>query len=211
MTKVEAITKVMQDNDGLASWYLIYANIERYYPSVKQPKEWQAAIRGVLYREVGKKFKKLDNGLFALLDFNEAHYLENSATTTTEASSTIQTRIGQQFFRKSLLKALKQCPFTRVNFQKLLIASHIKPWKDSDDTEKLDVNNGLLLTPTYDKLFDGGYISFSNNKALMVSSRLDIVTQQLLNLKNGNLVSNFPISGRAHYLEYHRDVVFNAQ
>ena len=115
MTKVQAIKKLMEDNNGIASWSLIYKNIEQYYPNAKQSKEWKAGIRGVLYRDIGKTFKKLDDGLFALLNFNEKEYIEDEIIQITEKTSTIKTRIGQSFFRKSLLDDLKVCPFRHVS------------------------------------------------------------------------------------------------
>ena len=211
MTKVEAIVKIMQDNDGIASLGLIYANIERYYPNVKKPKEWQAAMRGVLYRDLyqNKTFKKLDNGLFSLIDFNAENYIKKNTVPTTERVSQIKIRIGQSFFRKLLLNNLVKCPFTNIKDNRLLIASHIKPWGKSDDVERLDMNNGFLFTPTYDLLFDKGYISFKNNKTLMVSKILDNKTQILLKLKSNTVITNLSITGREKYLEYHRDEVFD--
>lgn len=71
MTKVEAIKKVLEDNNGAASWKIIYNNIENYYPTAKSSQEWQAGIRGVLYREIrdDKSFKQIGLGLFALKDY----------------------------------------------------------------------------------------------------------------------------------------------
>jgi len=73
MTKVEAIKKVMEDNNGTASWYILYNNVEKYYPAVKASIEWEAGIRGVLYREIrnNKNFKKIGLSLFALKDYVE--------------------------------------------------------------------------------------------------------------------------------------------
>lgn len=63
MTKVEAIAKVMEDNGGTASLDIIYRNICKYYPDAKSSKEWEAGIRGVLYREIrnNRRFKKIDS------------------------------------------------------------------------------------------------------------------------------------------------------
>jgi hypothetical protein len=73
MTKVEAIKKVLEDNNGIATWQIIYDQIENYYPAAKKSKSWQEGIRGVLYREIknGKNFKQVGLGLFALLNFKE--------------------------------------------------------------------------------------------------------------------------------------------
>jgi len=73
MTKVEAIKKVMEDNEGTATWNIIYNNIDKYYPAAKEMKEWKAGIRGVLYREIKNKqnFKKIGFGIFALKEYEE--------------------------------------------------------------------------------------------------------------------------------------------
>jgi len=73
MTKIEAIQKVMEDNHGVANLNTIYNNIEQYYPSAKQSNEWEASIRGVLYREVNNNriFKKIGLSIYALKDYIE--------------------------------------------------------------------------------------------------------------------------------------------
>jgi hypothetical protein len=60
MTKVEAINELMRANDGIASWKYIYDNIEKYYPAAKVSPDWEAGIRGVLYRETKNTLKELD-------------------------------------------------------------------------------------------------------------------------------------------------------
>lgn len=71
MTKVEAIVKLMEDNGGVASLKYIYDNIIKYYPSAKQSDEWEAGLRGVLYRELKKQrlFKKVGLSIYALADY----------------------------------------------------------------------------------------------------------------------------------------------
>ncbi len=207
MTKVQAIKKLMEDNEGLASWSLIYDNIDKYYPKAKKSKEWKAGIRGVLYRDIGKTFKKIDDGLFSLLNFQEDEYIKNDILQTTEKISEIKIRIGQSFFRRSLLNSLKKCPFSNIDNPELLIASHIKPWAKSDYIERLDIKNGFIFTPTFDLLFDKGYISFNNNKSLIISEVLDINTITRLNLQKNQIISRLPINGRIEYLEYHRDII----
>jgi hypothetical protein len=71
MTKIEAIRKVMEDNNGVASWNIIYNNIGKYYSTAKDSIEWEAGIRGVLYREIreNRNFKKIGLGIFALKDY----------------------------------------------------------------------------------------------------------------------------------------------
>lgn len=74
-TKIDAIKKLLQDHDGVASWQVIYDTIERYYPEAKRSDDWKAGIRGVLYRDMDKNpntvFKKLGIGIFALKEYEE--------------------------------------------------------------------------------------------------------------------------------------------
>lgn len=69
MTKVEAIAEVMKANGGTASLKNIYDDIEKYYPTAKVSKDWEAGIRGVLYRDIGKSFKRIGLSLYGLIDY----------------------------------------------------------------------------------------------------------------------------------------------
>ncbi|MFA5796388.1 MAG: HNH endonuclease [Candidatus Shapirobacteria bacterium] len=73
MTKVEAIKKVLEDNNGIATWKIIYDEIEKYYPTAKESIEWSAGIRGVVYREIknNRNFKKIDESTYSLIDYTE--------------------------------------------------------------------------------------------------------------------------------------------
>lgn len=133
--------------------------------------------------------------------------IEESTLTITEKVQLAKARIGQGFFRRKLIENCKFCPITGVNENQLLIASHIKPWKSSNNYERLDVNNGLLLTPTYDKLFDKGFISFSNTKDLIISTKLSDENVTKLGLISNTRYPNLPIAGRENYMEYHRNEI----
>lgn len=82
MTKVEAIEKVMIDNGGAASLDIIYNNICKYYPTAKDSKEWEAGIRGVLYREIrnGRRFKKIGLSIYAISNYQEEQRPKQSDT-----------------------------------------------------------------------------------------------------------------------------------
>ena len=80
-TKIEAMHRLLQDHDGVASWQIIYDTIERYYPEAKRSDDWKAGLRGVLYRDMKNPdtaFKKLGIGIFALKD---RQYEETSLAT----------------------------------------------------------------------------------------------------------------------------------
>jgi putative restriction endonuclease len=140
---------------------------------------------------------------------DEKHQLESireSAVITERKKETlIQARIGQGEYRRKLLEECPFCIFTMVNDERLLIASHIKPWSKSNDKEKIDPKNGLALTPTYDSLFDRGFISFNEDKTLIVSPWLSPMNQKRLQIHDGKLISRLPVDGRRNaYLAYHR-------
>lgn len=73
MTKVEAIEKIMRDNGGTATLSIIYDNVCKYYPLAKSSKDWEAGIRGVLYREIlnNRRFKKIGLSIYSLLDYEK--------------------------------------------------------------------------------------------------------------------------------------------
>lgn len=210
MTKVEAIEKVLQDNGGIATWEIIYNEIDKYYPDAKSSREWAAGIRGVLYREIknNRSFKKIDEGTFALKDYDENKLLLSPKDIATTKDVVTAIRIGQNEFRKKLITTLKQCPMTGITDTRILTASHIKPWTQSDNTERLDIKNGFLFSPTLDRLFDRGIISFTNDKHLLISETLSQTNREKLHLESNQTVPDLPVAGREKYLEYHRSKIF---
>ena len=84
----------------------------------------------------------------------------------------VQSRRGQGIYRSNLERFEKICRVTGVSDVQHLRASHIKPWRASTDFEKLDGNNGLLLSPHIDHLFDRGFISITDDGNLLLSSLL---------------------------------------
>ena len=138
----------------------------------------------------------------------EIKAVENDNTIKmTENDSIVKSRIGQGIFRKGLIEywhgcAISQCPLTWM-----LIASHIKPWRDADNQERLDPYNGLLLLPNYDKLFDLGYISFNSKGKIMYSRLLDKFDRETIGLTN-NLHLVKLEEQHLKYLKYHNDNCF---
>jgi putative restriction endonuclease len=134
--------------------------------------------------------------------------IENIITDTsyaeTDKLTLIKSRIGQGEFRTSLLNYWKACAVTGYKTPSMLITSHIKPWRDSDNYERLDTYNGLLLTPNLDKAFDNGFISFNSKGKIIISNILE--KPGMLGIE-GNMNIKFE-SAHQRYLEYHRDFVF---
>lgn len=118
-------------------------------------------------------------------------------------------RDGQGKYRELLLQQCRYCPFTMIADERLLIASHIKPWAASDDKEKLDPYNGYMLSPLYDKLFDRGFITFTENRHVILSEFISPFTWRQIGLKNDTFIKALPMDDkRAEYLKFHHESVF---
>lgn len=127
----------------------------------------------------------------------------------TEKKALIKARRGQGLFRQNVYHIERFCRVTRVDRPEHLIASHIKPWRESNNQERLLAGNGLLLTPTIDHLFDRGFISFENNGELLVSpvahkdslNKMGIATNKVVNVGGFDGIQK-------EFLEFHRTKVF---
>ena len=134
--------------------------------------------------------------------------MENDNTIkATEKESIVESRIGQGVFRKGLIDYWHGCAITQCPLTWMLIASHIKPWRDSDNQERLDDYNGLLLLPNYDKLFDLGYISFDQKGKIMYSRLLDKFDRDTIGLTNDLHLVKFE-EQHLKYLKYHNENCF---
>lgn len=137
----------------------------------------------------------------------EKEQIEENVENRIEKIQLYKARIGQGEYRKKLLELCPYCPITMISDDRLLIASHIKPWVVSDEKEKIDPYNGFMLTPTFDRLFDRGFMSFSDEKRVILSPFLSNMTYSKLGISDNKLFSLLPIEGREKYLEYHRNEV----
>lgn len=121
----------------------------------------------------------------------------------TERASIQKSRIGQGRFREALERYWKCCAVTGCTEQAVLRASHIKPWSESSDTEKLDVYNGLLLSAGIDACFDKGLISFSDSGSILISESLSLDDRDSLGLHGSLKIQGLDDRHRP-YLEFHR-------
>ncbi len=136
--------------------------------------------------------------------------IKASTLDVTEKLQLTKARIGQGHFRSNLEAIEPACRVTGVSNKALLIASHIKPWSESDNAERLDGNNGLLLSPHIDKLFDRGWITFTDAGDLLCA---EPSIEQALQQWGVELPKNVrPFNSKqARYLAYHRDEIFRAE
>lgn len=130
----------------------------------------------------------------------------------TEREALVKSRRGQGIYRQLLMQIEKECRITHVDNPVYLIASHIKPWRHSDNHERLDGENGLFLCPNMDLLFDRGLISFENNGDVIVSPVADKLNLPKLGLSLARSINvgDFT-SGQRGYLDFHRSsILLNA-
>lgn len=132
---------------------------------------------------------------------------ENINLKETEKTSLLKSRIGQGEFRKTLIAYWQGCAVSNSTMIDLLVASHIKPWRVSNNIERLDVFNGLLLLPNYDKLFDLGYITFLTNGKIDISPLLPKEEYDCLKLER-NLRLIHIDEKHLPYLKYHNEHCF---
>lgn len=187
---------------------------EKYAPFTKQGKGSQGYLFEIS-NEMGKYLLELasnKNDNIDSLSKEEKEYIEdmesllNKFKDETEKETTVKTRVGQGLFKNKLLSKSCECKLCRLNIKELLIASHCKPWKVCNNKERLDVNNGMLLCPTHDALFDKGLITFDDEGNIKISDKINENQFELLNInKNMKIDIN---EKQLDYIAYHREVIF---
>ena len=135
--------------------------------------------------------------------------LSNSEIQKTEADRLVKERVGQDIYRNALIKYWQgSCAVTGCTLNDALRASHAKPWKDcSSDAERLNVYNGFLLTANLDALFDKGYISFTDEGLIMISSTLEHSDLKGLGL-SPNMKLRWLEEPHKEFLKYHREHIW---
>lgn len=137
----------------------------------------------------------------------KAQSFEQTITRATSRSSVVTSRVGQDNFRKDLLRHWKSCAVTGCKVTAALRASHIKPWAACDSKERLDPLNGLLLVASLDALFDAGLISFEDNGTIIISPRLLQGDWPALGVTTTMRLRK-PNSAHDPYLAFHREHVY---
>jgi hypothetical protein len=177
------------------------------------------ALAGVLLGLIGPEVRPIAEGAAHVLpivsddiDFWEKRLEQNvandSSVAETERLAIIRARNGQGIFKERVSRIENKCRITGVDNPVHLVASHCKPWRDSTNEERLDGENGLLLTPSIDHLFDRGFIGFEDHGQLIISPvahrpslhKMGIDTEHTVN------VGGFT-SGQKQFLDFHRNAV----
>ena len=185
--------------------------IRRYLPDIYSP------IQNNGHGNQGAYLCEISQALFEILmelgHFDPEIQIQNEIIgqlDETEAREVINARRGQGTFRRNVEQIMNRCRVTGLEDNRLLIASHIMPWRACQTShERLDGSNGLLLAPHIDRLFDKGLISFERDGRLLVSDSLDEITIERLCLRDvlERGVEAFS-EAQDNYLDYHRNNVF---
>jgi len=163
-----------------------------------------------LLAEAVQQFK-LFVGDISLLDIADNAQSESHAVFGESISSAVH-GINRQFFRNSLLDNYDEaCCLTGLNTKSLLVATHIKPWSDSNQEEKVAPDNGLLLNSLHSKAFQQGLISISKDLTILVSSSLPkegAYSDYLWRYEGQRIRQPKRFAPRRDYIDYHNDIVF---
>lgn len=154
--------------------------------------------------------------LFMSYEYNSMHHPKLIGKEESESkdwelkvSKLRQARIWQVEYRRKLLEQMPFCPISWVSDERLLIASHIKPWAKSDEDEKIDPYNGFMFTPNIDKLFDQWFISFSVESKMLVSPWVSPMNRRYLWIIENKEYPHLQIRWkRIGYLNFHQDNLF---
>lgn len=181
-------------------WIVQQDRFVNWNPDEKEKRDTEIIKRS--YKEIRKnnrinKAKEIDNTL------------DKFDIKGKEREAIIKVRVNQGVFRERLLARYdRTCCLCGVNDEHLLIASHIKPWRDCSEDERLDVNNGFLLCPNHDRLFDYGLITFNEEGHIIISEKLSQKNQEYMLATNNTKKGIKLTEENKKYLEIHRNRYF---
>lgn len=157
------------------------------------------------FNKKGKNIPQTYN-LFSdpLIATEKNNVLDYILPNSTERSGLVTSRVGQGAYRKRIIHRWEyKCAVTGFDKPEILIASHIVPWKHATDVERLDVNNGILLSPVYDALFDKHLISFENSGKIILSAKIELDAFKRIGVSGNEIIKSLS-SDNIVYLERHR-------
>jgi putative restriction endonuclease len=134
--------------------------------------------------------------------------LDSSQITIHKRSSE---RPWQSEWKNKVLDDTMHCAITKCSDDRILIGCHIKPVaeciKESCGNE-INSKNGIMLTPTFHKLFDDGFLAFDNQNHLLLSTHISSRNFERLNIRNNQVTSILDLQPRIEFLEWHRNMIF---
>lgn len=161
------------------------------------------------FKRKGAQLKVTKEDLNLSLAAEEKPTYEIIMPNTTERKGLVTSRVGQGAYRKSIMHRWDyECAVTGFDNTRVLIASHIVPWKDATDEQRLDVDNGILLSPTYDALFDKHFVSFDENGKIMLGHEISRSNFDKIGVTGNESITDLS-DGNQNYLEAHRTKMMN--
>jgi putative restriction endonuclease len=173
--------------------------------------EYKGPIEAIKYNPEVKMPSRFVFGLVhdqSPMDDIQTASKELEESSVTERHTLAKARIGQGAFREKLLKLWQGCAVTGAFLPSILKASHVKPWRLSDNRERLDPYNGLLLLPQYDCLFDAGLVAFTEEGKMLRSKALVGADFSALGIPKGAALRRVD-DRHIPYLRYHRQFIFS--
>ncbi len=138
----------------------------------------------------------------------------NEPTGPTETVLTVKGRLGQRFFRHSVLASYNcLCCITGNPIPELLVASHILPWGDYPE-HRLNPRNGLCLAQTQDAAFDRGLITFDDDYRLVLGPYLseflpnETLERNFLAYEGKQIQMPDKFLPESDFMQIHREEVF---
>jgi putative restriction endonuclease len=196
------------NGNGLQAVYLTVVN-ERLAETLVDliGREARTLVTGVRVQDVREMPTAI--GLAEWEEHALSEISQNKTIPETTRLAVVLARRGQGLFKQNVMRLEAQCRITGVDQMEHLRASHCKPWRDSSNEERLNGENGLLLTPNADHLFDRGFISFENNGKLLISPVAHQVSLHKMGIDvSGGLNVGAFSSGQSKFLDFHRESVF---
>lgn len=128
-------------------------------------------------------------------------------------TASVKVRVGQDFFRKSVLSAYDyKCCITGLAIPQLLVASHIKPWSE-DHLNRLNPRNGLALSALHDKAFDLGIITIDEELKVCVTKKVGELKDKyfrdgLLAFEGKQIANAGKFQPQNEFLSFHRNQIY---
>ena len=171
-----------------------------------------AVLRVVQATQAAEEANIVDTELLGVTEWERAEadrILQTKTLPATTRDALIKARIGQGLFRRKVASIEHRCRITGVSYPTHLFASHIKSWRESTNEERLSGENGLMLTPSIDHLFDRGFISFEDSGELMISDVAHKESVQRMGVDTERVVRVGKFSeGQKFFLAHHRRYAF---
>lgn len=205
--------EVNESKHGTETNYAIERVLNRAFKSNHDvDQQYLSFCKNVLHGKPSKKKRR-----FIVIDETESSKEEetirdiavirtDTSITATTRETLVSARIGQGQFRIDVISIWKRCCVTGCGYLSMLRASHIKPWSQSTNEERLDPYNGLLLVPNLDLAFDRGLISFDCDGGIMVSQLLPESDRHAMGI-NSSICLQLMDQNKP-YMDHHRSNIF---